>query len=77
MRAIEFHGAEQLEIVERPDPAPGEGELLIAPTGVGICGTDIEVFDGSLAYFRDGDRRVPDRARPRVDGHGGRRRRRA
>ena len=54
MRAIEFHGSEQLEIVERPDPAPGEGELLIEPTAVGICGTDIEVFDGSLAYFRMG-----------------------
>jgi L-iditol 2-dehydrogenase len=54
MRAIEFHGDERLEIVERPDPAPGEGELLIAPTAVGICGTDIEIFDGSLAYFRMG-----------------------
>ena len=59
MRAIEFHGAEQLEIVERPDPTPGEGELLIAPTGVGICGTDIEVFDGSLAYFRMGIAEYP------------------
>jgi L-iditol 2-dehydrogenase len=54
MRAIEFHGSEQLEIVERPDPVPGEGELLIEPTAVGICGTDIEIFDGSLAYFRMG-----------------------
>ena len=54
MRAIEFHGDEQLELVERPDPTPAEGELLIQPTGVGICGTDIEVFDGSLAYFRMG-----------------------
>jgi L-iditol 2-dehydrogenase len=54
MRAIEFHGSEQLEIVERPDPAPAEGELLIEPTAVGICGTDIEIFDGSLAYFRMG-----------------------
>jgi L-iditol 2-dehydrogenase len=54
VRAIEFHGAERLEIVERPDPAPGPGELLIAPAAVGICGTDVEIFDGSMAYFRDG-----------------------
>jgi L-iditol 2-dehydrogenase len=54
MRAIEFHGDERLEIVERPDPTPGEGELLIAPTAIGICGTDVEIFDGSLAYFRMG-----------------------
>jgi L-iditol 2-dehydrogenase len=59
MRAIEFHGAEELEIVERPDPVPGEGELLIAPTAVGICGTDIEIFHGSLAYFRMGIAEYP------------------
>jgi 2-desacetyl-2-hydroxyethyl bacteriochlorophyllide A dehydrogenase len=54
MRAIEFHGGERLELVERPDPSPGPGELLIAPAAVGICGTDVEIFDGSMAYFRDG-----------------------
>src|SRR4051812_22586939 len=59
MRALEFHGNEQLEIVERPDPSPGEGQLLIEPTAVGICGTDIEIFDGSLAYFRMGLAQYP------------------
>src|SRR3954467_3699229 len=59
MRAIEFHGGEQLEIVEPPAPAPGEGQLLIEPTAVGICGTDIEIFDGSLAYFRMGLAKYP------------------
>src|SRR4051794_35410491 len=59
MRALEFHGNEQLEIVERSDPAPGEGQLLIEPTAVGICGTDIEIFDGSLAYFRMGLAQYP------------------
>src|SRR3954452_13541804 len=54
MRAIEFHGGERLELVERPDPEPGPGDLLIAPAAVGICGTDVEIFDGSMAYFRDG-----------------------
>ena len=54
MRAIEFHGDERLELVERPDPAPAAGQLLIAPSAVGICGTDIEIFEGSLAYFRMG-----------------------
>src|SRR4051812_13699938 len=54
MRAIEFHGGERIELVERPDPEPGPGDLLIAPAAVGICGTDVEIFDGSMAYFRDG-----------------------
>jgi L-iditol 2-dehydrogenase len=54
MRAIEFHGGERIELVERPDPEPGEGELLIAPAAVGICGTDVEIFEGGMTYFRDG-----------------------
>jgi L-iditol 2-dehydrogenase len=54
MQAIEFHGGERVELVERPDPRPGPGELLIAPEAVGICGTDVEIFEGSMAYFRDG-----------------------
>jgi L-iditol 2-dehydrogenase len=59
MHAIEFHGAERLELVERPDPSPGAGELLIAPTAVGICGTDREIFEGSLVYFREGWAKYP------------------
>src|SRR6478736_3213750 len=59
MHAIEFHGAERLELVERPDPAPGAGQLLIAPSAVGICGTDVEIFEGSLAYFRMGIAEYP------------------
>ncbi|MBE2314460.1 alcohol dehydrogenase catalytic domain-containing protein [Solirubrobacter sp. CPCC 204708] len=59
MRAIEFHGDERLELVERPDPAPAPGQLLIAPTAVGICGTDVEIFEGSLAYFRMGIAEYP------------------
>jgi L-iditol 2-dehydrogenase len=59
VHAIEFHGAERLELVERPDPEPAEGQLLIAPTAVGICGTDVEIFEGSLAYFRMGIAQYP------------------
>src|ERR1700742_2511882 len=54
MNAVEFLGGERLEVVSRPDPTPGPGELLIAPTAVGICGTDVEIFEGSLVYFREG-----------------------
>ena len=59
MFAITFHGNEKLELVERPDPSPGAGELLIAPTAVGICGTDREIFEGSLVYFREGWAKYP------------------
>jgi 2-desacetyl-2-hydroxyethyl bacteriochlorophyllide A dehydrogenase len=33
--------------------------LLIAPTAVGICGTDLEIFEGSLVYFREGWAKYP------------------
>src|SRR3954462_950384 len=59
MRAIEFHGGERRELGERPARERGPGELLIAPSAVGICGTDVEIFDGSLAYFRMGLARYP------------------
>jgi (R,R)-butanediol dehydrogenase/meso-butanediol dehydrogenase/diacetyl reductase len=32
-----------LELVELPDPEPGEGEALIRVTGCGICGSDLHV----------------------------------
>jgi L-iditol 2-dehydrogenase len=59
VNAIELHGGERLELVERPDPAPAAGELLIAPRAVGICGTDVEIFEGRLVYFREGWARYP------------------
>jgi L-iditol 2-dehydrogenase len=59
MNAVEFLGGERLEVVSRPDPTPGPGELLIAPTAVGICGTDVEIFEGSLVYFREGWAKFP------------------
>jgi L-iditol 2-dehydrogenase len=59
MRAIQFFGDERLELVEKPDPTPGPGELLIAPSAVGICGTDVEIFEGSQAYFRLGLAQYP------------------
>jgi threonine dehydrogenase-like Zn-dependent dehydrogenase len=33
-------------LTELPDPAPGPGEVLVAPAAVGICGSDLELLDG-------------------------------
>ena len=59
MRAVEFSGAGRLAIVERPDPVPAAGDLLIAPQSVGICATDLELFDGTMAYYRTGQASFP------------------
>jgi threonine dehydrogenase-like Zn-dependent dehydrogenase len=31
---------------ELPDPEPGPGQVLVAPTAVGVCGSDLELLDG-------------------------------
>jgi alcohol dehydrogenase, propanol-preferring len=37
-----------LAMRERPVPAPGEGEILIAVSACGVCRTDLHVVDGDL-----------------------------
>ncbi len=51
-----------LEIEERPEPAPGPDQVLVAPRLVGVCGSD-------LHYYKDG--RIGDWRilRPHVLGH--------
>src|SRR5829696_7766186 len=34
------------ELTELPDPEPNEGELLVQPLYLGVCGTDREILDG-------------------------------
>jgi D-arabinose 1-dehydrogenase-like Zn-dependent alcohol dehydrogenase len=47
MRAAVFKGAGQaLAIEERPDPAPGPGEVLIRVARAGICGSDLHLTSG-------------------------------
>jgi len=57
MRAVELdepRPAEQrpLRLVERPRPAPGPGELLVAVEVCGVCRTDLHVAEGDLAPRR-------------------------
>ncbi len=37
-----------LEPVERPDPEPGPGEVLVKISACGVCRTDLHVVDGDL-----------------------------
>jgi glucose 1-dehydrogenase len=34
------------ELTELPDPQPGNGELLVEPLYLGVCGTDREIVEG-------------------------------
>lgn len=59
MKALELVAASTLELVERPDPTPSAGEVLVRVKACGICGSDIHGMDGSSG------RRVP----PVIMGH--------
>lgn len=48
-----------LEPVDRPDPVPGSGEILVRVEACGVCRTDLHIVDGEL----------PDTHLPIVPGH--------
>jgi (R,R)-butanediol dehydrogenase / meso-butanediol dehydrogenase / diacetyl reductase len=53
MRASSYGGAGRFTTVDAPEPKPGAGEALLRVRRVGICGTDLHIFQGHL------DHRVP------------------
>lgn len=46
MKAAVWNGPGDLVVEDVPKPRPSEGEVLIKTKAVGICGTDLEVYDG-------------------------------
>ena len=59
MRAILCSNPGQLELIERPIPTPGAGEALVRIRRIGVCGTDMHIYQGNQPYF----------TYPRVMGH--------
>ena len=51
MRAMVFEApGAALALVDRPDPSPGPGEILVAVAACGVCRTDLHVLDGDLPF---------------------------
>lgn len=44
MRAAVLHAPHDLRIENRPDPEPGEGEVVVQVSRNGMCGTDVTEF---------------------------------
>jgi L-iditol 2-dehydrogenase len=63
MKAVMFHGRHDLRVEDRPEPAPGPGEVLLKVAYCGICGSDVHTFEGMTA---DIHKRPPG---PRAMGH--------
>jgi len=53
MRAMVLHGPRQaLRLEDRPEPIPGDGQVLIKVSACGVCRTDLHVVDGELPQAR-------------------------
>jgi propanol-preferring alcohol dehydrogenase len=60
MRAMVLPGPKSpLQLQERPDPQPGDGEIRVKVSACGVCRTDLHVLDGEL----------PDIKYPIIPGH--------
>jgi threonine dehydrogenase-like Zn-dependent dehydrogenase len=61
MRALVITGPGSAQVSEVEDPVPGAGQAVVNVRRAGICGTDVELFTGQLAYFGQGKTRFPVR----------------
>lgn len=59
MKALVWHGPRQMTVEEVATPRPGQGEVLLRPLAVGICGSELS------GYLGENSLRVP----PLVMGH--------
>jgi 2-desacetyl-2-hydroxyethyl bacteriochlorophyllide A dehydrogenase len=48
MRAIVLDRPGSFRVAQVPDPAPGEGQIVVQVEACGVCGTDIHIMDGEF-----------------------------
>jgi 2-desacetyl-2-hydroxyethyl bacteriochlorophyllide A dehydrogenase len=54
MRALVITGRESARVEEVKAPVAGAGQVMVDVRRAGICGTDVELLTGQLAYFAQG-----------------------
>lgn len=54
MKAIRYHGPKDVRYEEIAKPEPGPDDVLVRVRAAGLCGTDLEVYDGVMFYFTSG-----------------------
>jgi len=54
MRALVITGPGVARVEDVEEPVPGAGQVVVDVRRAGICGTDVELFTGQLAYFAQG-----------------------
>ncbi|MFJ9085528.1 zinc-binding dehydrogenase [Streptomyces sp. NPDC102384] len=54
MRAFVVTGPRAYEVQDLPKPVAAPGEVVVDVERVGVCGTDVELFTGDMAYLHQG-----------------------
>ncbi|MBY3791522.1 alcohol dehydrogenase catalytic domain-containing protein [Rhodococcus fascians] len=61
MRAFVVTAPGEGGVYDVPLPVPARGEVVVDVERVGVCGTDVEFFDGEMAYLEQGFASYPMR----------------
>lgn len=59
MKAIQIHDAHDIVFGDVSQPEPGPGEVLVRVRSTGICGTDVEIVEGTMPYYTQGMAKYP------------------
>ncbi len=54
MRAFVLTGPRESAVLEVEPPTAGAGQVVVDVHRVGVCGTDVELFTGEMAYLHQG-----------------------
>jgi 2-desacetyl-2-hydroxyethyl bacteriochlorophyllide A dehydrogenase len=61
MRAFLITGPREASVGEVPEPRAADGHVVVDVVRAGVCGTDVELFTGSMPYLHDGSTSYPVR----------------
>jgi 2-desacetyl-2-hydroxyethyl bacteriochlorophyllide A dehydrogenase len=61
MRAFVITGPHEASVREVREPEPGPGQVVVDIVCAGVCGTDVELFTGTMPYLHDGQASYPIR----------------
>lgn len=59
MKALLIDGPRKIRFAETPVPEVGPDEVLVKVHCMGVCATDLEVYQGNMAYFLSGQASYP------------------
>lgn len=59
MKAIQITGPRAVRYGDVPTPTLEPGYVLVRSRAIGICGTDIEIYDGNMPYYTAGMAHYP------------------